>query len=254
MPDAQKEQVVQEICDTIGVPFIPLGPGSKEKIQVFEQVAERCNLHLGRRTKHQYVEEIITRAGLPMLDQYISTGQTVTLEGLQAIADAARILTHTAPAAPTPDPPHGRPFVSKEGGVDAPDAVLVSSWDAMDKATRAHAELESGLAEFVEAAGHQARSPASGEPQYDVGWRPAGHFVVAEVKSVTPVNHRQQVRLGLGQVIEYREQFRSVGEVGCRAVLAIAAVPDDLDRAMCASVDVTITHRPFDELPAAGLV
>ena len=42
----------------------------------------------------------------------------------------------------------------------------------------------------------------------DVGWRAAGHFFVAEVKSCTNANVEKQLRLGLGQELRYRLSLR----------------------------------------------
>jgi len=70
------------------------------------------------------------------------------------------------------------------------------------------------------------RSP-DGEPNFDIGWQePDGRVVVVEVKSLTDANAERQLRLGLGQVLRYRNLLES-DEAEVAAVLALSAAPHD---------------------------
>jgi len=51
-----------------------------------------------------------------------------------------------------------------------------------------------------------------GAPRFDAGWHPGGDtgsLCLAEVKSLTVPIERQQVRLGLGQVLGYAAQVQA---------------------------------------------
>jgi hypothetical protein len=72
-------------------------------------------------------------------------------------------------------------------------------------------------------------------------------FVVAEVKSITRPNEVKQLRLGLGQVLDYAHAIERSGR-SARAVLAVELKPrDDRWIELCRSHDVTLTWP--DEWP-----
>lgn len=48
---------------------------------------------------------------------------------------------------------------------------------------------------------------SSGIPKFDVAWRTHGVTYVGEVKSLQPANERHQIRVGIGQVLEYAYQL-----------------------------------------------
>ena len=111
---------------------------------------------------------------------------------------------------------------------------LIASTDAylaQERAVRAHARLQNGIAAALVAAGLRPRSPAPDEPQYDLAFTgPDGVFTVVEVKSCTAENQEIQLRLGLGQVLRYAHQLRR-RHPSVRAVLAteLALAPEWLD-------------------------
>src|SRR5215207_6045873 len=88
-------------------------------------------------------------------------------------------------------------------------------------------------------------------PDYDLAWyQPDGRFVVAEVKSLTSDNEAQQLRLGLGQLLDYRHALvRRAREVS--AVLAVERRPASARwRMICQANGVklvwpTTMHRLF---------
>jgi len=98
--------------------------------------------------------------------------------------------------------------------------------DERDRANRAHNKTQNALAALLEASGRTPRSPR-GEPNFDLAWdEPDGPTVVVEVKSVTAANAERQLRLGLGQVLRYRQLLGGDGR-DVRAVLALSAAPAD---------------------------
>jgi hypothetical protein len=86
--------------------------------------------------------------------------------------------------------------------------------------------MQNLVADAAKAAGYHVRSPNAMTPQYDVVWVGRGEQVVCEVKSLTATNEPQQIRLGLGQVLDYRHAMSYPGRV-FRAVLAVSQEPED---------------------------
>jgi hypothetical protein len=139
-------------------------------------------------------------------------GFTVTSPGLILPAPAPLVeppfLTVASPgAARLP----GRPYeAASESQERSPAAPFEVDPDAVDRGTRAHARTQNALAAFLQHQGCDPRSPdrANGEPEFDVAWTRNDRIYVAEVKSITPANEEKQLRLGLGQVLRYRQQLR----------------------------------------------
>jgi hypothetical protein len=108
--------------------------------------------------------------------------------------------------------------------------------DTIDRGTAAHKAIQNRLAEFLEANGIRARQPGPG-PQFDMAWESGDQFWIAEVKSVTKANETQQLRLGLGQILDYRSKTPRPA----RAALVIEQEPSDLQWIdTCAGVGVTL--------------
>ena len=60
-----------------------------------------------------------------------------------------------------------------------------------------------------------------------MAWLKGGHLWVVEAKSLTDSNEEQQLRLGLGQVLRYRNLLRPHFDI-VTAVLAVERKPSDL--------------------------
>ncbi|MEU4591764.1 hypothetical protein [Micromonospora aurantiaca (nom. illeg.)] len=74
----------------------------------------------------------------------------------------------------------------------------------------------------------------------DVAWRDAdGRRFIAEVKSVVGGNEVEQLRLGLGQVLEYRHRLAARG-VAVAAVLLVSRCTDPVWPAVCAGSGVLL--------------
>lgn len=99
--------------------------------------------------------------------------------------------------------------------------------DLLDRANGAHARTQTALHDYVEAQGYRVVSWASGEPMYDLAWETPQGAYVAEVKSLRVANERLQLRLGLGQVLDYQDALATATRkvVG---VLAVEREPADL--------------------------
>lgn len=116
--------------------------------------------------------------------------------------------------------------------------------DQRDRGTRAHHETQNALAEILLARGLVPRSP-NGEPNFDIAWQETdGRVVVAEVKSVTEKNIERQMRLGLGQVLRYRNLIASTG-ADVAALLALSGAPSDPRWVeLCEELAVGLIWRP----------
>lgn len=89
----------------------------------------------------------------------------------------------------------------------APHEVDLSNLDA---ATARHMRLQDDLADQLLERGIEPRSPGPFQPQFDLAFEHSGHHFVVEVKTGDPVSP-QQVRLGVGQILEYCHSLRTSG-------------------------------------------
>lgn len=125
-------------------------------------------------------------------------------------------------------------------GTDAPVAqAQLSAPDAekMSSAKREHRRLESELAAEAERRGVQAWHGRDRDHVYDVLWSSGSELTVCEVKSLTAKNQAGQLRKGIGQLLDYADDFRekrrlrqdvsaALGEIShVRCVLWVGRVP-----------------------------
>jgi hypothetical protein len=114
----------------------------------------------------------------------------------------------------------------------------------VERALRGHAATQNALAKFIEALRSQPLSPVGDDPPFDLAWRRGGIVHVAEIKSRTAGNEERQMRLGLGQVLRYRQMLQRTHDI-VKAVLVLEAQPLDLSwRELCASLDVVLCWAP----------
>lgn len=91
-----KQDVLDDVTDLLGMPRYQVGVGSSLPSEVFDAAALRVGVAAS--SMPDINEAIIVRAGLPYYHAYDSRasvsggGSTVTLEGLQALREALRIL------------------------------------------------------------------------------------------------------------------------------------------------------------------
>jgi hypothetical protein len=119
--------------------------------------------------------------------------------------------------------------------------------DTVDRALAAHHATLVALAAWVESQGWAPRLPASGEPLYDLAWVSSNIVNVAEVKSTTAANRESQLRLGLGQVLRYRQQLSGPGHDVTPWLVAENEVSDLSWGSTCADVGVRLFWPPFSE-------
>lgn len=114
--------------------------------------------------------------------------------------------------------------------------------DAVDRALAAHEGTLAKLARVVRQSGFEPLTAASPDLAFDLAWHRGRTVHVAEVKSLTESNEAQQLRLGLGQVLDYRERLRR--QRAGRPVRGHLVVPHRPAarhfEAVCRSADVTL--------------
>ncbi len=108
----------------------------------------------------------------------------------------------------------------------SPAKVFTRDPDEVDRGLRGHNVTQEKLAELVKAEGLTPGSSVDATCDYDLAWERVGVIYVAEVKSLTNQNERLQLRLGLGQVLEYAHRLRSDGWT-VQPVLAVEREPSD---------------------------
>ncbi|MFG2470132.1 hypothetical protein ACGFXB_32365 [Streptomyces canus] len=79
----------------------------------------------------------------------------------------------------------------------------------LDEATAVHEATVGALISHLSRQGVTACTYASGAPEFDAGWSRDEDIFVAEVKSLTGAREDQQIRLGIGQILDYAHQLRS---------------------------------------------
>ena len=135
-------------------------------------------------------------------------------------------------------------------GVDyrRPDEeVSVSGRDPFDvdpavveRGLRGHMRTQNRLFDHLAAIGVAARSPAPADPAFDIAWLRGEETWVAEVKSLTRKNEERQLRLGLGQLLRYRQLLAEAGGP-VRAVLMTERKPRDAAwDSLCESLGVVL--------------
>lgn len=128
-----------------------------------------------------------------------------------------------------------------------PDSMNITAYpvfhdgEALAAAHNLHNTVRNELADLALGLGLSPRERTAGEPEADLYIdRDDDLTVVCEVKSVDGGNDSQQLRLGLGQILDYRSQLRERPRYV--AVLWVSQRPADADRwtALCAESDVVL--------------
>jgi len=242
-----KQEALNRLCLILDAEPMELSRGSTIPAEIFYLAARRVGIDPAR-SMPEIGEAIARAAGLEWGTDCDSRhtpsrgGSTVTLVGMNRLIDALEIL-QGARVAPEPGrTSFGQPYIEARGGIEAPATAVTHDWDALDRATRAHADLQNRLADLVRSRGLGPVTPRPGiDPGFDVGWRCAHGLVVAEVKTVTPQNRRQQVRLGLGQVLDYRWHLTQTQPDPVLGVLATSEPMSEAEASFCTASGITPT-------------
>ena len=145
--------------------------------------------------------------------------------------------------------PYRRAGVDRPGGAEELPEHL-ADLSELDRATKRHMDLQDRLADALRERGINPLSPSVGEPQFDLAFEHAGKGFLVEVKSGDPVS-TQQMRLGAGQLCEYRHQLRASTGTELQAVLLIESTPPEPWEELAGALGVRILQndRLEDSLP-----
>jgi hypothetical protein len=114
----------------------------------------------------------------------------------------------------------------------------------VERGLKGHSEMQNALAQVLRQAGIEPRSRLPREPNFDIAWVSEGTVFVAEVKSITDNNEEEQLRLGLGQVLRYRQRLRGLGHDHVVAVLAPERAPREGSwQELCEELQVVLLPR-----------
>jgi hypothetical protein len=110
----------------------------------------------------------------------------------------------------------------------------------VERALKSHKDLQNGLAGFLGERGLEPRTPEALDIPWDLLWQNGDDTWVAEVKSLTRSNEERQLRLGLGQLLIYRQRLLSVHD-SVRPALLVEWKPIDPDwHELCAQLGIAL--------------
>jgi hypothetical protein len=184
------------------------------------------------------VEELDPPESLASVRGALGYGPKWFPRGFSRLRGSLSVATTSQPASTKPYKASGH-VVPRGATPSVPDP------DVVGRGVNAHRRLNDALAEAVSDAGLVPLGGGVGWPNVDLCWESeSGVHWVAEVKSMTRTNETHQLRLGLGEVIEFRSRMKALLGPGAtvRAGLIVETEPLNLDRwaAACASVDVEL--------------
>jgi hypothetical protein len=114
----------------------------------------------------------------------------------------------------------------------------------VDRGNEAHRLVIEALWRFLSGQGIHTVSVEPG-PLPDLIWEKGSTLFVTEAKSLTPSNEDGQLRLGLGQVLDYREQYRQIHRWDAvQAVLLVETEPSSRRWDATCSANGVILARP----------
>lgn len=129
------------------------------------------------------------------------------------------------------------------------DAVeLVLDLSALDRGTAAHERILDALRQHL--APVEAQAPGPGAPLFDLGWVSLNSSTVhiAEVKSLPGTGQDQQIRLGIGQVLDYAHTVRGMSDTaGCEVVPVLVLEREPIDSrwlGLAGEVGILLTWAP----------
>lgn len=177
---------------------------------------------------------------------YLTKVPRALIELVPELAEVARVAEETGPRRVAPAPAAGRSTLGSDYREAKPDARTARRQpfsvdpDLVDRALQAHARTQEALAVALREAGKVPRSPAPGEPVFDLAWEDDEAVCVAEIKSLNGTNDEKQLRLALGQVLRYGHLLRAKGRP-VRCFIAVESRPADaswLD--LCSALGITL--------------
>lgn len=141
----------------------------------------------------------------------------------------------------------GAPY--RSASVTAPlqgDGEYYRDPDVMGRGLRAHAATQDALAELIDLQGLTPLSSFDRQCNFDLAWEITNESIgIAEVKSITDTNEASQIRLGLGQVLDYGHRMKARGFTP-HLFLVLERPPRNENhwKQLCSTHSVTLTWAP----------
>jgi hypothetical protein len=163
--------------------------------------------------------------------------------------------SRAATAIPRADRNHALPYRrADEASASMPRDPFTIDPDKIDRGLQGHARTQNALADWLLAQEIGPESPG-GSPNFDLAWLVGTTRFVAEVKSLTNANVTQQLRLGLGQVLDYSEILASTARVVVPVLVVEYEPPDDRWHRLCDRLGVVLVWPgSFDRLATRFVV
>ena len=171
-----------------------------------------------------------------------------------AVADEPALsgLTGQRPASPGLGAPYRQVPVTGLSGSRDPFSVDPA---LVERGLRGHTDTQNELASVLTNIGIEPRRGLRPGPDFDLAWEKDGTVFVAEVKSITAENEEHQLRVGLGQVLRYRQHLSALGHDRVVAVLVPERQPRDPSwRELCQKLGVVLLCRnELERAPALDI-
>ncbi len=158
-----------------------------------------------------------------------------------AVAHEPTLSSVERTTSPGPGAPYRQVPVTELSGSRDPFSVDPA---LVERGLRGHTDTQNELASVLRNAGIEPRRGLPPGPNFDLAWQKDGTVFVAEVKSITTENEEHQLRVGLGQVLRYRQRLSALGHERVVAVLVPERQPRDLSwRELCQDLGVVLLCR-----------
>ena len=169
-----------------------------------------------------------------------------------AVADEPALSSAERTASPGLGAPYRQVPVTELSGSRDPFSVDPA---LVERGLRGHTDTQNELASVLSNAGIEPRRGLPPGPNFDLAWQKDGTVFVAEVKSITAENEEHQLRVGLGQVLRYRQRLSALGHDRVVAVLVPERQPRDPSwRELCQDLGVVLLCRnELERAPALDM-
>jgi hypothetical protein len=137
--------------------------------------------------------------------------------------------------------------VADESVVLEPVAPLINN-ELNIRNLRAHRRLENQLAAELRKRGMEPLSPGPADPNFDLAWRPdIDCLTVCEIKSLTTTNEASQLRMGVGQLLDYVDHLQHRAQT-IAGVLWVEHEPNDVRwPALCHRVGIHLAWPGLED-------
>jgi hypothetical protein len=183
---------------------------------------------------------------VPQGFQYPRTSTLDRVLSSYGSVDAWLLALESASTAGTPTlgPPPTRPFTPAGAAIIRRSSTATAADpDVYGRGVNAHRALLRKLARNVRAAGFAPREPRVPTPNWDLAWDTPSLTWIVEAKSLTPSNETHQLRLGLGQLLEFLSGMRAINPGATyKSALVVEYEPirSGFWSRVCADVDVVL--------------